>query len=146
MIVPDINLLIYIFNKPSPFHLETKEWWNSVCRDSIPVGLPWCITTGFIRIMSNGRLTSDAVSVVAATAAMEAMLALPNVSVLEPGPRHMSIMKKLLADTQGGSNLVTDAHIAAIAIEHRATVASNDFDFQRFEGLNTINPLKKTKK
>jgi len=55
-------------------------------------------------------------------------------------------MKKLLADTQGGSNLVTDAHIAAIAIEHRATVASNDFDFQRFEGLNTINPLKKTKK
>jgi len=96
--------------------------------------------------MSNGRLTSDAVSVVAATAAMEAMLALPNVSVLEPGPRHMSIMKKLLADTQGGSNLVTDAHIAAIAIEHRATVASNDFDFQRFEGLNTINPLKKTKK
>lgn len=74
---------------------------------------------------------------------VRAWLAVPNVEVLEPGPRHLELLQGLLAEAGVGGNLVTDAHIAALAIEHQAEVHSNDVDFGRFSGLRWRNPLLK---
>lgn len=96
---------------------------------------------GFIRLVTNRRLFESPLSVNESVKYVESWLAQPNTAVVIPTPRHWPLLANLLRSTGVAGNLTTDAHIAALAIEHGYTVYSNDTDFGRFGNLRWENPL-----
>lgn len=140
MLIPDVNLLVYAYNEDAPPHTVAKAWWEARLSEDEPVGLAWVAMLGFVRIMSNRRVLARPMPLDEAVGHCKAWLAMPNVSIVLPGPSHLDILGSLLAGPVG-SNLVTDAHLAALAIEHQAELQSNDSDFGRFSGLRWRNPI-----
>ncbi len=141
MIIPDINLLVYAYNELAPHHPQAKKWWENLLSEETLVGIPWSVAFGFIRLMTHRQVLEKPLSVEACCDIVEEWLERPNVQPLEPGPRHFSIFRKLLSGIGTGGDLVTDAQIAALAVEHSGELHSNDFDFSRFPGLRWTNPL-----
>ena len=140
MILPDINLVVYAYNADAPFHASAKAWWEGCLSGTVPVGLAWVVVLGFVRLMSNRRVLARPLSAPEAAERCRSWLLQPNVRIVLPGPTHMDILSGLL-DGPMGPNLVTDAHLAALAIEHQAELHSNDSDFARFSGLTWRNPI-----
>lgn len=141
MIIPDVNVLVYAHNAGVPEHERTRAWWEATVNAAEPVGLAWAAVLGFIRLMSNPAVTARPQPPEALLARVEALLAVPGVRLIAPGPRHATLMKRLFETTGAGPRLVTDIHLATLAIELGATLATNDADFTRFPGLQTVNPL-----
>ena len=141
MIVPDVNLLVYAYNADAPAHRAARNWWEELLSGDQPVRLPWAVCCGFVRIMTHTAVLLHPLSTDQAVTHVRSWLDLANVEVLEPGPRHLEILQRLLGQAGIGGNLVTDAHIAALALEYQAEVHSNDADFARFPGLRWRNPL-----
>ena len=141
MIVPDLNLLVYAYNTDAPLHDEARLLWEGLMNGRDPVGIPWVVSCGFVRLMTHPRVLDAPVDPQAAIDYVSSWFECPHVRVLNPSPRHLVVLKGLLGSIGVGGNLVTDAHIAAFAIEHQAEVHSNDADFARFPGLNWSNPL-----
>ena len=140
MILPDVNLIIYAYNEDTPFHIQAKAWWERCLSGTEPVGLAWVVVLGFVRLMSNRRVLARPLRAPEAAQRCRSWLLQPNVRIVLPGPTHMDILTGLL-DVPMGPNLVTDAHLAALAIEHQAELHSNDSDFARFSGLTWRNPV-----
>ena len=145
MILPDVNLLIYAYNRRAPHHAEARSWWEGLLNGTEPVGIPWAVVCGFLRIMTHPSVLEPPLSVERALEPVRAWLDRPLVQVLTPGPRHLEILQELLAGVGVAGNLTTDAHLAAIAIEHRCELHSNDTDFGRFPGLRWRDPLRARK-
>ena len=141
MILPDINLLIYAHNLSAPFHDPARRWWEDLLTREHPVGLPWAVVYGFVRLVTHPRVMEDPVPVGDALDRVESWLACPSVEILVPGPRHLLVTRSLFEATGVGGNLTTDTHLAAIAIERQCEIHSNDGDFARFPGLRWTNPL-----
>jgi toxin-antitoxin system PIN domain toxin len=141
VIIPDINLLIHAYNADSPLHSKARRWWEETLSDPAPVALPWVVILGFIRITTHPRVMANPLPVDTACAHAEAWLRQPQVFLLHPGDRHESHLFQLLRQLGSGGNLTTDAHLAALAIEHQAVLNSTDADFTRFPGLRWVNPL-----
>lgn len=141
MIVPDVNLLVYAYNADAPAHEAARRWWEDVLSGDQRVGLPWVVSCGFIRLMTHRSVLLHPLRFAEAVAHVRSWLELPNVEVLEPGPRHLEFLEAALSSVGVAGNLVTDAHIAAMATEHGAEVHSNDVDFARFPGVRCRNPL-----
>ncbi|MCY4635580.1 MAG: type II toxin-antitoxin system VapC family toxin [Acidobacteria bacterium] len=141
MIVPDVNLLVYAYNEDAPFHAAAKAWWERYLSGNEPVGVAWVTMLGFVRLMSNRRVLLDPMPPSEALAQCRLWLARPNVRIVLPGPRHLDVLGDLAAGSSLGANLVMDAHLAALAIDHQAELHSNDTDFSRFSGLRWRNPL-----
>ncbi len=141
MILPDVNLLVYATDETSPFHKQSREWWDELLSSTKPVGLCYPSILGFIRLTTNRRIFESPLSIGAAVGDVESWLGQPNTTLLLPTARHWPMLAKLLRSTGVGANLTTDAHLAALAIEHGCTLCSNDGDFERFEGLRWENPL-----
>ncbi|MCY3962221.1 MAG: type II toxin-antitoxin system VapC family toxin [bacterium] len=141
MIVPDVNLLVYAYNEDAPFHQEARDWWEEMANGTERVGLPWVVAAGFVRIVTQHRTAIRPVSPERAVDLVGEWFSLPQVTPLNPGAQHLAIFRQLVVAAGVGGNLVTDAHIAALAIEHQAEVHSNDADFARFPGLRWRNPL-----
>ena len=141
MILPDVNLLIYSVDETSAFHSGAKTWWDGALSSSRIVGLCYPSILGFIRLTTNRRVFAAPLSVTDALAYVESWLAQPNTTIVLPTTRHWPLLARLLESTGVGANLTTDAHLAALAIEHGFTLYSNDNDFGRFENLRWENPL-----
>lgn len=141
MIVPDINLLLYAMHKESDHHDAAWMWWESALRGSEHIGFGWSVLTGYVRVATNHRSMSLPITVEQAFSHTRAWLAAPRTRLLSPGVEHLHVMERLLAPLGRGGNLVTDAHIAALAIEHGGTVYSADTDFGRFDRVQWVNPL-----
>lgn len=141
MIVPDVNLLVYAYDRDSPRQAAASRWWEDLLGGRRTVGLAWATVLGFIRLTTNRRVVSDPLPVAKACAHARAWLAQPYVTLLHPGERHGEILFGLLERLGTAGNLTTDAHLAALAIEHQAELHSNDADFGRFPGLRHVNPL-----
>lgn len=141
MIVPDVNLLVYAYNEDAPHHAEAKRWWEGLLNSDTPVALPWVSALGFIRLMTHRAVLVTPIAPARAVEHARGWMARPNVEPLEPGDRHLDILHRLLTEIGVGGNLTTDAHLAALAIEHEAELCSNDADFGRFPGLRWRNPL-----
>lgn len=141
MIIPDINLLVYAYDDGAAHHDIARRWWEGLLSGEETVGLPWSVTTGFVRLMSNPRAVSIALSPVEAADYVIAWFRHNHVMPLNPDAGHMEHFSRNLAVVGSGTNLVPDAHIAALAIEHSAEVHSNDSDFNRFPGVRWSNPL-----
>ena len=141
MIVPDVNLLIYAYNRDAPHHADAKAWWEELLSSSDPVGLPWATALGFIRLMTHRSVLVTPLPAKDTIAHVRSWHMRPNVSVLEPGPRHLELLDRLFEALGTAAGLTTDAHLAALAIEHQCELCSNDADFARFPGLRWSNPL-----
>ena len=141
MIIPDVNLLIYAYNTDAPAHRVARRWWEELLSSEQAVRLPWVVSCGFVRLMTHKAVRLTPFSTVDAVAHVRSWLVLPNAEVLNPGPRHLEYLAKAMDQARTGGNLVTDAHIAAMAMEVQAEVHSNDADFARFSGLRWHNPL-----
>ena len=107
-----------------------------------PVGMPWVTMLGFIRIMTHRGILGNPMMVQDAIRRVRTWLNHPRVQVLTPGEQHGEILFRLLEQLGTAGNLTTDAHLAALAIEYQAELASTDTDFARFPGLRWFNPLK----
>jgi uncharacterized protein len=141
VILPDVNLLIHAYNTESPVHASARGWWEELMNGSQPVGLAWVVILGFVRITTHRQVLRNPLPVATACGCAQAWLARPCVSVVNPGERHAEILFRLLESLGTAANLTTDAHLAALAIEHQATLHSTDADFSRFPGLLWTNPL-----
>ena len=141
MIVPDVNLLVYAYNRDSSFHDAARNWWERCLSGSEPVGLSWMVVLGFARVVSSRRAVAAPMSVDDAFAECRRWLAEPCARILAPGPSHLDVLEGLLRGPAISSSLVMDAHLAALAIEHQAELHSNDWDFARFSGLRWRNPV-----
>ncbi len=105
------------------------------------VGVPWLVAAGFVRLLTHPNVPNTPAAPEHAVDLMAEWFRSPSVTPLNPGTQHITIFRNMLAAAGVGGNLVTDAHIAALAIEHQAEVHSNDSDFARFPGLRWRNPL-----
>lgn len=141
MIVPDLNLLLYAVDESTPHHARAVGWWTEALTGLEPIGLPWVTVLGFVRLTTNPRVFEHPLSGEAAVDIAAGWFRAPHVAPLDPGPRHLGIARELIAASGAAGNLVTDVHLAALAIEHGATLLSADHDFARFPGLNWRNPL-----
>jgi toxin-antitoxin system PIN domain toxin len=144
MILPDANLLLYAYNASAPEHIVAKTWWEESLSLPEIVGLTWQTITAFLRISTNPRAFPNPLTIAEATEAVEAWLERPMVKLVIPGDRHWPILNRLLAEGQCSGPLVMDAHLAALAIEHGATLYTHDRDFSRFSALSTSDPLTPT--
>jgi toxin-antitoxin system PIN domain toxin len=141
VIILDANILVYAHNADAPEHARARRWLEELFARPEQVGLPWPTLWAYLRILTNRRLPS-AVPAPLAFQAIRNMLARPRATTVEPGPRHAAILEEMVVEGQAAGPLITDAVLAALAIEHGATLASTDRDFARFTGLRWINPLK----
>ena len=141
MKVVDINLLIYALNTDTPHHPRAKKWLEASLSDEEPVGLAWVVILGFLRIITNVRIMPTPLSPEIAMEIVEEWLHHPTVKIIVPGERHWNILKELLMPLGTAANLTSDAHLAAIAIEHGARLYSTDNDFSRFLKLRWTNPI-----
>ena len=137
----DANLLIYAYNKAALQHLSAKRWLSQALGATTTLYLPWSSIQAFIRIITNERLFDPALTPEQATNVVESWLETQNTHIIEPGPRYWTIFRSLLIDYRINGPDVSDAHLAALALEHDLTLYSADADFRRFRGLRVINPL-----
>jgi len=142
MILPDLNLLIYAYNEAAPHHKRARAWWEDQLSKPQPVGIPWAVGFGFIRLTTHPRVLVTPLAPSTALNYVRAWFDCPSVTPLDPGPRHLAIVSQLFQATGVAGRLTTDTHLAALAIEHQYELNSNDMDFARFPGLRWTNPLK----
>lgn len=141
MILIDANLLLYAYDPDSPQHDASRGWLEQVLSGSSLVRFPWITLWAFIRISTNPRVFVHPLTPAEAHEAVTSWLEQPSVGILEPGDRHLEILSGLLRDGQATGPLVMDAVVAALAIEHGATLCSTDRDFARFAALDWENPI-----
>lgn len=141
MIVPDINLLVYAYDSSSPFHSKAVPWWQSYLSGTEPVGLLDVVLFGFARIVTHPRVFRNPMTAAEAAGHVRSWLDQPPVQVLAPGSAHVMDTLALLESLGTAGNLVTDAHIAALIMDHEAVLHTADADFVRFPKLRWFNPI-----
>lgn len=140
MILLDANLLIYAYHSSLPQHERSHQWLDEQLNGTNRVGLPWPSILAFVRLVSNPRAFTKAVSPTKAWQQAREWLNLPVVWIPQPTEQHAEILDQLIP-TASTSQLIPDAHLAALAIEHGLKLCSADNDFARFKTLNWFNPL-----
>ncbi len=141
MIVVDLNLLLYAINADAPLHGKAKAWLEAALSGTETIGIPWTVILGFIRLTTRPGIFAKSLEPEAAFEIVEAWLAEPLVIAVEARGRHLQTLRDLLVPVGTAGNLTSDAHLAALAIEHGAELYSADSDFARFVGLRWRNPL-----
>jgi uncharacterized protein len=141
VILPDVNLLLYAYEEASPFHDRARAWLESMLSGHDTVGLSWTVLLAFVRLSTRARLYESSLAPAKAFDIVESWLAQPVAVVVHPTERHLAILRGLLEPLGTAGNITTDAHLAALAIEHGGEVCSADTDFARFRGLRWTNPL-----
>lgn len=137
----DANLLLYAYDSTAPEHPNAKSWLEAVLARPEPVLLPWYSIHAFLRIASNPRAWKSPLKIEEARTIVDDLLSLPNVVTPSPGEQHWSILRELMAESQCRGLLVSDAVMAALAIENGAELCTNDRDFSRFSKLRVVNPF-----
>jgi toxin-antitoxin system PIN domain toxin len=137
----DVNLLLYAYDASSAHHERARPWLETRLSGVETFGFAWATLLAFVRLATNPRVFESPFRVDEALDVVEAWLAAPCSAVLHPGSRHVVLLRQLLEPLGTAGNLTLDAHLAALALEHDATLCSADADFSRFPGLRWMNPL-----
>jgi uncharacterized protein len=137
----DLNLLLYAVNRDSANHARAKAWLEEMLAGEETIALPWVVILGFLRVCTNARILPQPLAPEQAMEVVDSWLARPPVILLDPTDAHWRVLRSVLAETGTAGNLTTDAHLAALAIEHDAELCSSDGDFARFGQLRWTNPL-----
>jgi toxin-antitoxin system PIN domain toxin len=141
LIAPDANLLIYSYNPAAALHEKSRQWMQDAFSSSEPVGIPILSVHAFLRFVTHPNHLRRPANFAEAAGTINSWLALPHVRILYPGDRHWQLLQRLSEQVRLSGAQITDAAIAAIAIEYGAVVHTNDRDFARFPGLRWVNPL-----
>jgi len=142
VILPDVNLLLYVHNRSAQQHEAAGRWLKAALAGPEPVALTWTTILGFLRMSTNPKVYPNPMTVGESIAAVNEWLAHPAVALLHMGERHWDILTRLIVSGNVSGPTITDAHLAALAIEHGATLCTTDHDFARFPGLRWQNPLR----
>ena len=137
----DANLLLYATDEQSPRHPGARSWLDGLLSGDEPIAFAWAVLLAFLRLSTNPRIFEQPLSTDRAFDVVQGWVAHPCAVVIHPGDRHLTLVRQLLRPLGLAANLVTDAHLAALAIEHGAELHSCDADFSRFSGLRWVNPL-----
>jgi uncharacterized protein len=140
MKIVDANVLLYAVNSASEHHRACLRWLDGALSGGDAVGLAWVPLLAFIRLSTKEGLFPSPLRPDAAIGQVADWLGGPGAVMVNPTARHAEILTRLLADVGTGGNLVNDAHLAALAIEHRASLVSYDSDFGRFHGVRWDPP------
>jgi toxin-antitoxin system PIN domain toxin len=138
--VVDANVLLYAVNEQAPQHVQARSWLDRTLSGGEAVGFAWVVILAFLRLSTNPSLFARPLALDEAVGVIEAWLAQPPAVVVQPTPRHLTLMHGLLEPVGTAANLVNDAHLAALALEHGAEVSSFDGDFARFAGVRWQRP------
>ena len=131
----DTNVLIYAVNADAKQHLAAHDWLTRALADPVGLEMPWVSLLGFMRISTRSGILARPLAPQDALGLMNTWLQMPHTRVPEPTERHAALLGRLLLGAGTAGNLVNDAHLAALAIEHGATVVSYDREFTRFAGV-----------
>lgn len=140
--IVDANLLVYAVDRSSPHHERSAEWITDVFNGTVRIGLPWPSLLAFLRFVTHPRVMERTLTPAVAWQIVEEWLAIDVVWCPAPGPRHAQVVGSLVTTLGLTGNLIPDAHLAALALEHGVAVASADTDFARFPGIDWLNPLR----
>jgi hypothetical protein len=141
MILVDGNLLVYAHVRTFAQHERARAWLDAQLSGGTRVGLPWSSLLGFLRIVTNPRIFQHPEPMSRAWGQVERWLGADTAWVPQPTERHGAVLDALIAASGAQANLVPDAHLAALAVEHGLQLCSSDGDFGRFPGLRWVNPL-----
>lgn len=136
----DANDLLYAVNSDAAHHERSRNWLDSALSGSDTVGFAWIALLAFLRLSTRDDLFPAPLTWDAAMDRVDAWLAAGPAVVLEPTADHGHITRRLLQPLSAAGNLVNDAHLAALAIEHRCEIVSFDNDFSRFAGVRWQEP------
>jgi toxin-antitoxin system PIN domain toxin len=139
--IPDVNLLIYAADTEAPKHRPARRWLEKLLGGEDTVAFPWVVLLAFVRLTSNPAVFREPFTVHEALRIVDGWLRQPNTLTVDPTDRHLPVLTDLLAEAGTGGNLVTDAHLAALTIEHAAELLTSDHGFSRFPGLRWSDPL-----
>jgi toxin-antitoxin system PIN domain toxin len=137
----DANLLLYAVDRASPRHATASRWLEEQLNGGRRVGIPWESLTAFARIATHPRASARPLAPADAWRFVDEWLAYPTVWIPLPTERHAQVLGSLMATYQVAGNLIPDAHLAALAIQHGLDVCSADTDFARFTEIRWVNPL-----
>jgi toxin-antitoxin system PIN domain toxin len=136
----DANVLIYAVNTDARHHERTRRWLDDALSGAETVAFAWMPLLAFVRLVTKPDLFPSPLSTDEALDRVDAWVAAPPAVVVEPGAEHARVVRRLLAPLGSGGNLVSDAHLAALAVEHRCAIVSFDRDFDLFDGVERVEP------
>lgn len=136
----DADILLYAHDSSSAHHAACRDWLQAALNDDEPVGLPWQTSLAFIRISTNPRAVRSPLAAEEACGIISGLLERPCVVVIGPGDQFWQTFRRLVTEARVSGPLITDAVLAALALEQGAAVCSTDRDFRRFQGLSVIDP------
>jgi uncharacterized protein len=137
----DANLLLYAVDERSPHHRDAKAWFERQLSGSETCGFAWAVLIAFVRLATNPRVFAAPLTADEALDLVDSWLERPNATVVHPTDRHSGLLRELLLSLGTAGNLTSDAHLAALSIEHGAELCSGDSDFARFPRVQWFNPL-----
>jgi len=141
VILVDANLLLYAEDSLSEHHETARNWWDTQLSGSEAVALCWPVVTAFIRIGTNARLHKRPLTLKEAIERVQSWIDQPCVRIIQASEQHWELFQKMLRVGNATANMVSDARLAALAVEHNCMLHSTDTDFARFRGLKWKNPI-----
>jgi toxin-antitoxin system PIN domain toxin len=139
--LPDANLLLYAVDESAARHQPARAWVEERLSGTETVAFAWVVLLAFVRLATSPRVFHSPLTASEALDLVDGWLAQPCATVVQPTGRHASVLRELLEPLGTAGNLTTDAHLAALAIQHGGELCSTDSDFSRFAGLRWTNPL-----
>ena len=141
LILVDANILLYAEDQLSTFHKQARSWWDEQLSQTSPVCLCWSVLKAYLRISTNRRVFQRPLSLDEAITRTASWFSQPCIRLIAPTDRHWEVLQRMLREGQALANLVSDAHLAALAVEHGCVLCSTDADFARFPSVKWRNPL-----
>lgn len=142
MIIPDANILIYAYDERAAEMKAARKWLEQSLAKT-EIGFGWQTLTAFVRISTDNRVFPLPYSITEAFEIVSHWISAPKARIMLPTSNHLTIFQHLAVESKTSGPMLMDAHLAALAIEHGATLATTDRDFRRFDGLKLISPLSK---
>jgi toxin-antitoxin system PIN domain toxin len=137
----DANLLIYSHDASSVHHEKARTWFEDGLNSPRRIGIPWPSIVAFLRLTTNPRVSAQPFTPAEAWEHVESWFRSPSAWIPQPTTRHREVFRSLVVDLQLTANLISDAHLAALAMEHGLELFSADSDFARFPAVRWRNPL-----
>ncbi|HEV2249416.1 MAG TPA: type II toxin-antitoxin system VapC family toxin [Candidatus Limnocylindria bacterium] len=142
MKLTDLNLLLYAVDSSAPRHRAARRWLEERLSGTETFAFAWAVLLGFVRLSTNPRVFEEPLAPAVAFDIVDGWLAHPCSTVVHPTERHSAVLRELIGPLGTAGNLTTDAHLAALSIEHGAELCSSDSDFSRFAGVRWVDPLR----